>query len=176
MQQAHRKQPRAGPAQSCGAVLSEIGAITLKFTRLGRRVEWGFFEQLQEKFRTYQKALIVCLFTLLAIPVLAGELEIRLRATLTGPVFAGEQPSGSAQFEMRKSVKRFSVEVGNINLPDGTVVNVFVNGTKAGAIKLVAHGGTLFLSTAANQTVPNITVGSRVSVIHSGVKILGGQF
>lgn len=132
--------------------------------------------QLHEKFRSHQKALIVCLFALLAIPVLASEVEIRLRATLSGPVFAGEKPSGSAEFEMDNSVKRFAVEVQDINLPDGTVVNVFVNGIKAGAIKLVAQGGTLLLSSAAHQTVPNITVGSRVAVMHSGLKILGGQF
>jgi hypothetical protein len=131
---------------------------------------------LQETFRSHRRVLVVCLLALLAVPVLASELEIRLRTNLTGPVFAGEQPAGSAQFEMRNAVKRFAVEVQDIHLPDGTVVSVFVNGTKAGSIKLVAHGGTLFLSSGAGQTVPNITVGSRVAVRYSGVKILGGQF
>jgi hypothetical protein len=131
---------------------------------------------LQEKFSSHRRVLVVCLLALLAIPALASELEIRLRANLTGPVFAGERPSGSAEFEMRNSVKRFEVEVQDIHLPDGTVLSVFVNGTKVGAIRLAAQGGTLFLSSAARQAVPNITVGSRIAVMYSGVKLLGGQF
>jgi hypothetical protein len=66
---------------------------------------------------------------------------------------------------MRNTVKRFTVEVQDIHLPDGTVVSVFANGTKVGAIRLAAQGGTLFLSSAAHQAVPNLTVGSRVAVM-----------
>jgi hypothetical protein len=131
---------------------------------------------LQETFCSHRRLLVVCLLALFAIPVLASELEIRLRTNLTGAVFAGERPAGKAEFEMRNTAKRFSVEVQDIHLPDGTVVSVFVNGTKIGAIRLVAQGGTLFLSSSARQAVPNVTVGSRVAVMYSGVKVLGGQF
>jgi hypothetical protein len=133
-------------------------------------------KHLHSSFRSHQKVLVICLLALLAVPMLASDIEIKLRATLTGPVFNGEQPSGKAEFEVENGVKRFSVEVDNINLPDGTAVAVFANGTKVGTIKLVAQGGTLLLSSAAGQTVPNITVGSTVAVRFSGVRILGGKF
>lgn len=133
-------------------------------------------KHLHSSFRSHQKVLVICLLALLAVPMLASEIEIRLRATLSGPIFNGEQPAGKAQFEVENGVKRFSVEVDNIDLPAGTAVAVFANGTKVGTIKLVAQGGTLLLSSAAGQTVPNITVGSTVAVKFSGVKILGGKF
>jgi hypothetical protein len=133
-------------------------------------------KHLHSSFRSHQKVLVICLLALLAVPMLASDIEIKLRATLTGPVFNGEQPSGKAEFEVENGVKRFSVEVDNLDLPDGTTVAVFANGTKVGVINLVAQGGTLLLSSAAGQTVPNITVGSTVAVKFSGVKILGGKF
>ena len=125
--------------------------------------------------RSSRVALALGLALLMAIPVVAAEIKIDLRTTLTGPVFDGVQPKGKAEFEMEGS-KRFIVEVNNINLPNGTVLAVMVNGVRVGSITLVNHGGAFFRSSFAGQTVPNVTSGTTVAVNFSTTRILGGRF
>jgi hypothetical protein len=127
-------------------------------------------------YKGIRNLVLLALTLSLALPVMASEIKIDLRTALNGPVFNGEQPSGKAEFQMENGAKRFTVEVDNINLPNGTIVSVLVNGSRVGLIKLANQGGTLFLSTGAGQTVPNITVGSTVAVNFSTTKILGGKF
>jgi hypothetical protein len=126
--------------------------------------------------RSSRVTLALSLLLLMAVPVLAAEIKIDLRTTLTGPAFNGEQPKGKAEFQMEQGLKRFIVEVDNINLPSGTVLAVMVNGVRVGSITLVNHGGTLLRSSAAGQTVPNITAGTTVAVNFSTTRILGGRF
>lgn len=120
--------------------------------------------------------MLVGLALLLAMPLVASEIKIDLRTVLTGPVFNGEQPKGKAEFQMEDGFKRFIVEVEDIDLPNGTVLAVMVNGVRAGSITLVNHGGALLRSSFAGQAVPNITAGSTVAVNFSTTRILGGKF
>jgi hypothetical protein len=126
--------------------------------------------------RSSRVTLALGLVLLMAMPLLAAEIKIDLRTALTGPAFNGEQPKGKAEFQMEQGLKRFIVEVDNINLPNGTVLAVMVNGIRVGSITLVNQGGTLLRSSAARQTVPNITAGTTVAVKFSTTKILGGRF
>lgn len=126
--------------------------------------------------RSRRLAAFFGIMVLLAAPLLASEARINLRTTLTGPVFNGELPKGKAEFQMESGVKRFIVEVEDIDLPNGTLVGVFVNGVRVGQISLFNHGGTLLRSTAARQTVPNISTGTAVTVKFSTTTILHGKF
>jgi hypothetical protein len=126
--------------------------------------------------RSSRVTVFLGLFLLLAMPMMASEIKIDLRTVLTGPVFNGEQPKGKAEFQMEGSLKRFIVEAEDIDLPNGAVLAVLVNGVRVGSITLLNHGGTLLRSSAAGQSVPNITAGSTVAVKFSGTRILGGKF
>lgn len=120
--------------------------------------------------------LVVALVTALAMPSVAGEIRIRLRTDLTGPILNGKQPKGKAEFQLEGDLRRFSVEADNVRLPNGTVLSVAVNGSPVGTITLVAQGGTLLLSSAANQSVPNVSIGSTVTVSFAGSTVLSGKF
>ncbi len=120
--------------------------------------------------------LVVALVTALAMPLMASEIKINMRTALTGAAINGKQPKGKAEFQMESDLRRFSVEVDNVRLPNGTVLDISVNGSPVGSITLVAQGGTLFLSSAANQSVPNITVGSTVQASLAGTTVLSGKF
>ena len=73
---------------------------------------------------------------LLALPLTAAEVKIDLRTVLSGPIYNGVQPKGKGEFQSENNVNRFIVEVNNINLPNGTLVNVFANGAPVGQIRL----------------------------------------
>ena len=60
--------------------------------------------------------------------------EIRLRTALSGGAIAGRVPSGNADFrsEPARNRSRLNVEVENVNLANGTVLDVLVSNVKAG--------------------------------------------
>jgi hypothetical protein len=98
---------------------------------------------------------------------------IRLRAVLHGPVFNGEKPSGKAEFEQENSHRKFSTEVDNVNVNDGTILLVKVNGHKVGTIKVQAQGGALLLT---GKRAPSVTKGTHVGVFLGTQRILSGTF
>lgn len=99
---------------------------------------------------------------------------IRLRTRLHGQVFNGEKPHGKAEFEKEDGGKKFSAEVEDIALTDGSVVNVLVDGHKVGTITLQLGAGNLLLT---GKNAPSINVGSRVSIrMPGGQRILTGVF
>jgi len=53
----------------------------------------------------------------------------------------GEQPKVKAEFQMENGLKRFIVEVEDIDLPNGTVLAVIVNGFRVGSITRVNQVG-----------------------------------
>jgi len=53
----------------------------------------------------------------------------------------GEQPKVKAEFQMENGLKRFIVEVEDIDLPNGTLLAVIVNGFRVGSITLVNQVG-----------------------------------
>jgi len=98
---------------------------------------------------------------------------VRLRTVLHGPVFNGEKPSGKAEFESESNHVKFSTEVDNVAVSDGTILVVKVNGHKVGTIKVRLQGGALLLT---NKRAPKVTKGTRVAVFLGSQRILSGKF
>src|SRR5262249_34207786 len=98
---------------------------------------------------------------------------IRLRTVLHGPIFNGEKPSGKAQFESENNKIKFSTEVDNVAVDDGTILVVKVNGHKVGTIKVQLQGGALLLT---GKWAPHVTKGTRVGVFFGTQRILFGKF
>src|SRR5262245_10211632 len=81
-----------------------------------------------------------------ATPSSSNAGEVRLDATLTGAAIGGVVPKGSAEFDIAaRGAVTFSISVADVNLPNGTVLSVFVNigGTRVamGTMKLRLVGG-----------------------------------
>jgi HSP20 family molecular chaperone IbpA len=98
---------------------------------------------------------------------------IRLRAILHGPPINGEKPKGKAEFELENSRRKFSAEVDNVKLADGTVLVVKVSGHRVGTIKVQAEGGALLLT---GKRAPSVTKGTHVGVFLGTERILSGNF
>jgi hypothetical protein len=92
---------------------------------------------------------------------------------------SGVRPRGRAEFEQRGrhdrngQRKRFSSEVDKVNLSDGSVLEVDVDGAKVGDITLQDGSGDLQVH---GKQAPNVKKGSQVSVISNGQAILTGTF
>jgi hypothetical protein len=123
-------------------------------------------------------ALLALVASLAVTPIAAAQDEgplvlVRLRAVLHGPILNGEKPSGKAEFEQENSRRKFSAEVDNVNVADGTILVVKVNGHKVGTIKVQLQGGALLLT---GKRSPNVTKGTRVGVFLGTQRILTGRF
>ncbi|MGI8897890.1 MAG: hypothetical protein ACR2IB_05795 [Pyrinomonadaceae bacterium] len=109
-----------------------------------------------------------------------GATPFEIEADLTGAPINGIRPEGVAEFEIEASGNReFKVRVEEVNLPGGTLLNVFVDGTQVGTITLLGglQRSELVLRTERGQTVPQINSGTRVVVANqSGVTLLSGAF
>jgi hypothetical protein len=125
-----------------------------------------------------RKLFAAVMLVLLSLPLMAraSEFKLNLKTTLTGHSFDGEMTKARSEFEMESSSKKLAVEVGNINLPAGSVVNIWINGAQLGAITIRNHGGTLLKSTYAGQTVPNVNVGSTIKVTFGSTVLASGKF
>lgn len=103
--------------------------------------------------------------------------EVRVKIRLRGPAIGGVFPQGSSEFRARGSQVQFKAQANRVNLADGTVLSVRVNGNAVGSITLVGGAGSLELSTNDDDTVPNIQPGDVVSLVAAnGATILSGQF
>jgi hypothetical protein len=108
--------------------------------------------------------------------------EGRLRTDLAGGAISGRVPSGHADFrsESDRNRSRLNVEVEDVNLADGTVLDVMVShggaSTKVGVIHLQAGRGELELNTQDGDTVPAIVKSDAVTVSNAGSPILMGVF
>lgn len=103
-----------------------------------------------------------------------------IEAELSGAPVNGIVPKGEAEFEVEDSANReFRVRVENVNLPAGTVLDVFVDGTKVGTITLVGNlqRSELELKTELGQQIPQVSTRTRVVIAtQAGVTIVAGSF
>jgi hypothetical protein len=105
--------------------------------------------------------------------------EARIQTRLTGGPIAGVTPSGSARFRSRRTASNFSVEVEDVNLADGTKLNVtLMRGTisiPAGSLTLALHLGEIDVNTNDGDLVPQAKAGDIVVVSDgSGTALLTG--
>lgn len=100
-----------------------------------------------------------------------------LFAGLTGATINGVVPRGFAQYEIHSSRRELEVRVSQINLPLGTSISVAVDGALVGNLILQSGGESrLRLRTDNGQNVPNVIVGSTISLSNGGNTILSGTF
>ncbi len=106
--------------------------------------------------------------------------EIRLESRLAGAAINGLNPKGHAKFQSRATDgrRKLNVEVEKVNLPAGTILNVLVDNTKVGEIRLSAMlENELELDTEKGMPVPAVTTASTVVVTNvQGATILSGTF
>jgi hypothetical protein len=102
----------------------------------------------------------------------------KIEANLAGAAINGLVPRGEAEARtFQDGNRKFEVHAGSINLPDGTILTVFVDGARAGALRLVGLSGEFEVETRDGQIVP--TVNSRTRVVVSdqaGNTIIAGSF
>lgn len=98
-------------------------------------------------------------------------------AALTGPTINGVLPSGFAEFEVHSSRVELEIRVRQVNIPPGSMVNVFVDNSEVGSFSAASNGeGRLRLRSDNGQTVPTVVPGSTVHVRFGGTNILSGTF
>jgi len=108
--------------------------------------------------------------------------ETRLRTRLSGGAMQGKTPEGNADFRSdSRGRMRLNVEVENVNLAAGTVLQVSVQHAgmtvAAGMITLQAGGfGELELNSQDGDTVPAVQSGDMIMVANGGTVILAGVF
>jgi hypothetical protein len=117
---------------------------------------------------------------LLAGSALAGDFdEVRLRTQLRGGPIGGVAAAGTADFRLRPSRgdRAFSVELENMNLPAGTVLEVLVNGASIGTLRVSgppARGGELELNSRDGASVPTFQPGDVVAIRGASGGLLSG--
>ena len=98
----------------------------------------------------------------------------QLDAKLSGPAIGGRTPAGEAKLDQSGypvEPSRLEVRVRNVNLADGTVLAVAIEGTPVGSITLSRGEGRL-------ATTITFQVGrhSPITVTHDGVVVLRGTW
>ena len=134
-------------------------------------------------FRTSSLAigLILCLCAVSLVAVRAsggGDVISKIEADLAGAAINGLVPSGEAETKtFADGNRKFEVDVMNVNLPDNTLLKVFVDGAQAGTLRIVGMMGEFEVATANGQTVPPINSRTRVVVSdQAGNTIVAGAF
>ncbi len=80
----------------------------------------------------------------LGAPALAGGDAQKLEYVLSGPAIGGVTPSGKAVIDQPSLPGTLTCEVQNVNLPDGTVLDiVIVDGYRAGTLTLSGGRGKM---------------------------------
>jgi hypothetical protein len=100
-------------------------------------------------------------------------------AALRGPAIGGLVPRGNARFRNLNGVQDFVVEASPVNLPDGTMLPVLLNGTRITTMTvLLGVARSPLLATDLGDTVPAIQVGDVVTVTNlAGTAIImSGHF
>ena len=116
---------------------------------------------------------------LASITVGASGDDVVIHALLSGPALNGVTPKGVAVHRTKANGSRkFEVEVENVNLPAGTVLDVLVSGNIVGSLTLNSfHEGELELETEHAQVVLVITAGTIVVVrTQAAITIVSGTF
>jgi hypothetical protein len=102
-----------------------------------------------------------------------AEIEIKL----AGAAINGVTPEGDANLERESEGTHLRVRVGRVNLADGAVLNVLVDGVKIGTITLDGQRGEIRLRTDRGQPVPPVVNGTTVTVTdQSNATLLSGTF
>lgn len=104
----------------------------------------------------------------------AASLHIDWTIILNGPPLDGMKPIGNSDYEVQNTFRRFESDCDQVNVPDGTQLDVRVNGKHVGSLRSLDQGGALVLT---GSRAPNVTKGTRVSIdLHNGPVIVSGHY
>ncbi len=112
-------------------------------------------------------------------PTPSAGAETRVRTGLIGARINFLTPKGVAEFRIHPGGSRkFKVQVEDVGLPPGTLLNVFVNQSRVGGIVLNSLlRGELEFNTNDGQPVPAIADGTSIALTDAaGATILAGTF
>ncbi|MGI8639749.1 MAG: FG-GAP-like repeat-containing protein [Pyrinomonadaceae bacterium] len=99
-----------------------------------------------------------------------------LFATLTGATINGVLPRGYAEYELHSSRTELEIRVYQVNLPNGTSLNVFVANSLVGQLIISGGEGRLRLRSDRGENVPVVTNGTTIEIKNGGAIILSGKF
>jgi hypothetical protein len=101
-------------------------------------------------------------------------MEIRL----VGASLNGATPIGEAEFRREaEGSRRLRIKIENVNLPNGTRLNVLVDNVKVGEITINSQKGELELRTDHGQTTPPVVNGTSIVISdRTGTTIIAGTF
>lgn len=129
---------------------------------------------------SFRIALALCLvgFSLFTVKASGDDVILQIEANLAGAAINGLIPRGEAETKtFVDGNRKFEVDLSGVNLADGTVLQVFVDGAQVGTLRILAMQGELQLETKDGQTVPQINSRTRVVVSdQAGNTILAGAF
>ncbi len=106
--------------------------------------------------------------------VRSAGLTINWTIVLKGPALNGVVPTGNSDYEVENGARKFSADCDNVNVADGTTLDVLVNGKTVGSFTTQDGGGALLLT---GSRAPYVSKGTKVSInFHHGSVILSGKF
>ena len=101
-------------------------------------------------------------------------LHIDWTILLKGPAINGMTPVGNSDYEVQNTFRRFEADCDQVNVPDGTLLDVMVNGKYVGSFRTFDQGGALILT---GRRAPNVSKGTKVSInFHNSSPILSGSY
>lgn len=103
-----------------------------------------------------------------------ANIHIDWTIVLSGPPLNGMTPIGNSDYEVQNAYRRFEADCDQVNVPDGTLLDVKVNGKYVGSFRTLDQGGALVLT---GKRAPNVTKGTTVSIdFHNGPAIVSGHY
>jgi CHRD domain len=111
-----------------------------------------------------------------ASPSPSPDNENEITAILTGATINGVVPRGVGAYEVHSSRTELEVNLRQINLPGGTLVQFFVGTTQVGQSSISSGEARLRLRSDRGDIVPVITDGMTLQVKNAGATILSGTF
>jgi hypothetical protein len=94
-----------------------------------------------------------------------------LVALLSGPEIEGVVPTAKAVFQAQQGETSLAVGAANLNLPDGTLLTVALDGVDVGAMIVIGGQARLILSPS-----PQVHAGELITISAEGSVILSGTF
>ncbi len=93
------------------------------------------------------------------------------------PARFGEKARGKAEWERYgNDEEELSVSIRNVNLPDGSELDAYLNSGFVGRIALRGGYGKLEIGNNSGQAAPRAGVGSTMTVSFNGAELLKGTF
>lgn len=124
--------------------------------------------------RLLSRSLLLLLLVLagMNLSVTAHATGVNLATSLPGPVLNGIKPEGHCYYFAGALHTTFGISVENVALPDGTSLNVNLNGTAFTNIILQAGQAIWRLNTTLGDTIPTMQAGDVISVTDASNNVI----